>query len=90
LYSLGQTFFSVTAGPDHQRTIRGGSGRASRAFDTNADGRDELLVNGDLIDATTGAVVWAGHQLILCAMLPGWSAASNVALAACSVRLRYR
>ena len=29
------------------------------AGDTNADGRDELIVGADLVDVTTGAVVWA-------------------------------
>lgn len=58
--SFAQPFFAVTAGPDHVRTIHAGSGPTERGFDTDGDGRDELWITGDLVDCTTGQVVWSG------------------------------
>ncbi len=59
-YSYAQTFYVVLAGPDLQRQITGGSGGAQPGHDTNGDGRDELLVLGDYVDAVTNQIVWPG------------------------------
>jgi hypothetical protein len=58
--SFGQPFSIVTAGPDHVRQILSAVAWTERACDTDADGRDELWLNGDLVDAVSGLVVWAG------------------------------
>jgi hypothetical protein len=58
--SLGNPNSVVLLGPTHTVAVASYSGTpVAPAGDTNADGRDELIVGADLVDVTTGAVVWA-------------------------------
>ena len=59
-WSFAQTFYYVKAGPDHQQWMTTGSGLAYAAFDTNGDGRDEVLTDFGYLDGVTGQLVWAG------------------------------
>lgn len=59
-YSFAQTFYTILAGPDLSRQIHGGSGRAEPGFDTNGDGRDELLTDAGFVDLVTSITVWPG------------------------------
>lgn len=60
LSSFAQRFYRVKAGPDHQQWIGNGTGWAWPAFDTNGDGRDELLTDFGYLDVPTGLLVWPG------------------------------
>lgn len=62
--SVGNPFTVVLPGPTHASGTLTFSGvPVAPAGDTNADGRDELIVGTDLVDGTTGAVVWAMQPL---------------------------
>lgn len=63
--SFAQRFHYVAAGPDWQRGILwNGQGIAYKAFDTNADGRDDLLTDFGYLDAVTGQLVWPGFSFV--------------------------
>ncbi|MBK8979019.1 MAG: hypothetical protein IPM29_24245 [Planctomycetes bacterium] len=61
LSSFAQRFHWVMAGPDWQRAIASnGGGFALEAFDTDGDGRDELLTDFGYFDPVTNRLVWSG------------------------------
>jgi hypothetical protein len=62
--SCGNPYTEGLLGPLHSIVRMSFSGTpVLPAGDTNADGRDELIVGTDLVDVVTGAVVWAMFPL---------------------------